>query len=125
GLDDVGALFLVYGVVVLTVRIFGATLPDRLGPVTAGSIAIVSASVGLAIVAAWQTTVGLVVGAVILAVGSSFLYPAMLLLVLRGVPEHQRGSVVGTFSVFFDFAAGAAGVVLGALAAVSSYSGAF
>jgi MFS family permease len=121
----VGTLFLVYGVVVLTVRIFGAKLPDRLGPITAGTIAIASATAGLAIVAAWQTTLGLVVGTVVLAVGSSFLYPAMLLLVLRGVPEHQRGSVVGTFSAFFDFASGASGLVLGALAALSSYAGAF
>ena len=73
----------------------------------------------------WQTTVGLVVATVIIAVGSSFLYPSLLLLALRGVPEHQRGSVVGTFSAFFDFATGAAGIVLGGLAAVSSYPGAF
>ena len=33
GVDDVGLLFLVYGVVVLSVRIFGARLPDRLGPI--------------------------------------------------------------------------------------------
>jgi hypothetical protein len=45
--------------------------------------------------------------------------------VLRGVPENQRGSVVGTFSAFFDFAAGASGIVLGGLAAASSYAGAF
>jgi MFS family permease len=125
GVHDVGALFLIYGVVVLTVRIFGARLPDRLGPVSAGSIAIASAAGGLGIVAAWQSTVGLVVGTVVLAVGSSFLYPAMLLLVLRGVPDHQRGSVVGTFSAFFDFASGAAGIVLGAIAGLTSYAGAF
>ena len=82
-------------------------------------------TVGLAILAVWQTTIGLVVATVIVAVGSSFLYPSMLLLVLRGVPEHQRGSVVGTFSAFFDFAAGASGIVLGGLAAASSYAGAF
>jgi MFS family permease len=125
GVDDVGPFFLAYGVVVLTVRLFGAKLPDRLGPISAGSIAIGSTAVGLAVVAAWQTTVGLVVGTVVIAVGSSFLYPAMLLLVLRGVPENRRGAVVGTFSAFFDFASGASGVVLGALAAVSSYAGAF
>jgi MFS family permease len=125
GVDDVGPFFLAYGVVVLTVRLFGAKLPDRLGPISAGSIALGSTAVGLAVVAAWQTTVGLVVGTVVIAVGSSFLYPAMLLLVLRGVPENRRGAVVGTFSAFFDFASGASGVVLGALAAVSSYAGAF
>ena len=60
-----------------------------------------------------------------IAVGSSFLYPSMLLLVLRGVPEHQRGSVIGTFSAFFDFASGASGIFLGGIASLSSYPGAF
>ena len=125
GVDDVGPLFLVYGVVVVFVRIFGAKLPDRLGPLRAGTIAIGATTLGLATLAIWQSTIGLVVATVIVAVGSSFLYPSMLLLVLRGVPEHQRGSVVGTFSAFFDFAAGASGIVLGGLAAASSYAGAF
>ncbi len=114
-----------YGIVVVAVRLFGAKLPDRLGPIHAGTIAIGATATGLALLAVWQTTVGLVVATVIVAVGSSFLYPSMLLLVLRGVPEHQRGSVVGTFSAFFDFAAGASGIVLGSLAAASSYAGAF
>src|SRR4029078_12855071 len=81
GVDDVGPLFLVYGVVVLTVRIFGAKLPDRLGPVPAGSIALGATAVGLGVLAVWQSTVGLVIATVIIAVGSSFLYPSMLLLV--------------------------------------------
>jgi MFS family permease len=125
GIDDVGVVFLVYGVIVLGVRIIGARLPDLLGPIRAGSIAIGATALGLAIVAAWHTEVGLVVGAVTIAIGSSFLYPAALLLALRGVPEQQRASVVGTLSAFFDFASGAAGIVLGGLAALSSYQGAF
>jgi MFS family permease len=125
GVDDVGPLFLVYGVVVVLVRLLGAKLPDRLGPLRAGTIAIGATTVGLATLGVWQSTVGLVVATVIVAVGSSFLYPSMLLLVLRGVPEQKRGSVVGTFSAFFDFAGGASGIVLGALAAASSYAGAF
>jgi MFS family permease len=125
GVDDVGAVFLVYGIIVLGVRILGARLPDLLGPIRAGSIAIAATALGLTIVAAWSTPVGLVIGAVIIAVGSSFLYPAALLLTLRGVSEQQRASVVGTLSAFFDFSTGAAGIVLGGLAAVSSYQGAF
>ena len=125
GVDDVGPLFLVYGVVVVLVRIFGAKLPDRLGPIRRGHDRHRRDRGRSRDLAAWQSTIGLVVGTVIVAVGSSFLYPSMLLLVLRGVPEHQRGSVVGTFSAFFDFAAGASGIVLGGLAAASSYAGAF
>ena len=125
GISDVGLVFLAYGVVVLSVRILGARLPDRLGPIRAGSIATGATAVGLGVAAAWSSTIGVVVGAVIIAIGSAFLYPSLLLLALRGVPEHQRGSVVGTFSAFFDFASGSAGLVLGGIASVSSYQGAF
>jgi MFS family permease len=125
GVDDVGLVFLVYGVVVLGVRIIGAKLPDVLGPVLAASIAIGSTAAGLAIAALWHSAAGLFAAALVIAVGSSFLYPAALLLSLRGVPEHQRASVVGTLSAFFDFAGGASGIILGVVAAVSSYQGAF
>jgi MFS family permease len=125
GVDDVGLVFLVYGIVVLGVRIIGARLPDLLGPVLAASIAIGSTAAGLAIAALWHSAIGLFVAALVIAVGSSFLYPAALLLSLRGVPEHQRASVVGTLSAFFDFAGGASGIILGVVAAFSSYQGAF
>jgi MFS family permease len=73
----------------------------------------------------WQSSAGLFLATIVIAVGSSFLYPSLLLLALRGVPESQRGSVVGTFSAFFDFASGAAGISLGGIAALTSYPGAF
>jgi MFS family permease len=125
GVDDVGLVFLAYGVVVLAVRILGARLPDTLGPIRAGTIATGATALGLMVAAVWGNAIGVVLGAVIIAVGSAFLYPSLLLLALRGVPEHQRGSVVGTFSAFFDFSSGSAGLVLGGIASVSSYQGAF
>jgi MFS family permease len=125
GVGDVALVFLAYGLVVLGVRIFGARLPDRLGPIRAGSVALGATAVGLAIVAVWHSAAGLVLGAIVIAVGSAFLYPSLLLLALRGVPEHHRASVVGTFSAFFDFANGVSGLALGGIAALSSYQGAF
>jgi MFS family permease len=125
GVDDVGLLFLVYGVVVLAVRLLGAKLPDILGPKRAGSISMGAAFTGLLIVAAFQNVPGLLAGIVLIAIGSSFLYPSLMLLALHGVAEEERGSVVGTFSAFFDFAGGMSGVVVGVLAALTSYRGAF
>jgi MFS family permease len=125
GIDDVGLVFLLYGVVVLGVRLVGARLPDTLGPIRAGTMATGATAFGLLLAGLWHSTLGLLVAATVIAIGSSFLYPSLLLLALKGVPESQRGSVVGTFSAFFDFASGASGLVLGALAALSSYAGAF
>lgn len=125
GIDDVGLVFLLYGVVVLGVRLVGARLPDTLGPIRAGTMATGATAFGLLLAGLWHSTLGLLVAATVIAIGSSFLYPSLLLLALKGVPESQRGSVVGTFSAFFDFASGAAGISLGGIAALTNYQGAF
>ena len=79
----------------------------------------------MAIMAAWGTTAGLLVGTALLAIGASLLYPALLLLALGGAPESERGSVVGTFSSFFDLSQGLGSVLVGVMAAATSYQGAF
>jgi MFS family permease len=48
-----------------------------------------------------------------------------MLLALSAVPEHERGSVVGTFSSFFDLSQGLGALILGGVAALSGYRGAF
>jgi predicted MFS family arabinose efflux permease len=80
---------------------------------------------GMAIMAIWGTVAGLLVGTAFFAIGASLLYPALLLLALSGAPESERGSVVGTFSAFFDLSQGLGSLVVGATAAATSYRGAF
>jgi MFS family permease len=125
GLHNADVVFLLYGGLVLVVRIFGARLPDSLGARTAGAVALAASAVGMVIMAAWGTTAGLLAGTVFFAVGASLLYPALLLLALGGAPESERGSVVGTFSSFFDLSQGLGSLVVGVMAAATSYQGAF
>ena len=122
---DSGPIFLLYGVLILAVRILGARVPDRLGGRDAGAIALVLAALGIGIVAAWPSLVGLVVGTVVLAAGMSLMYPALLLLALVGIGDADRASVVGTFSSFFDASQGVGAFVCGAVVAVSGNRGAF
>jgi MFS family permease len=68
---------------------------------------------------------GLLVGTVIFSIGMSLLYPSLLLLALQGVPDNERGSVVGTFSSFFDLSQAVGGLVCGAVVALSGNRGAF
>ena len=75
--------------------------------------------------AGWPTVAGLVAGTAVFAAGMSLLYPALMLLALTAVPDHERGSVVGTFSSFFDLSQGLGALVLGGVAAASGYRGAF
>jgi MFS family permease len=125
GLSGAGAIFLVYGIAILLVRVLGARLPDRLGPIRAGTYALVFGASGLAVMAAVRSVAGLVVGTVIFALGMSLLYPALLVMALSGVPDSERGSVVGTFSSFFDLSQGLGAVLCGTAQQLFGYRAAF
>ncbi len=125
GLGSADVVFLLYGGLVLAVRIVGARLPDVLGGRRSGAIALAATATGMTIMAAWGTTAGLLVGTVFFAAGASLLYPALLLLALGGAPEAERASVVGTFSGFFDLSQGLGSLFVGAVAAGAGYRGAF
>lgn len=125
GLRDSRFVFLLYGCLVLLVRIFGARLPDRIGPLRAGTGATGGVMVGMFVLAAVSHPVGLYGGTVAFSMGMSLLYPAMLMLALTGVPPSERASSVGTVSTFFDLSQGLGAVTLGLIAAVTGIRGAF
>jgi MFS family permease len=125
GLSGAGVIFVVYGVCILLVRVVGARLPDRLGPIRAGTYALVFGAGGLAVMAVVRSVVGLVAGTVIFALGMSLLYPALLVMALSGAPDSERASVVGTFSSFFDLSQGLGAVLCGAAQQLFGYRAAF
>jgi MFS family permease len=125
GLGGADGIFLLYGGLILCVRILGARLPDVLGGRVAATIALSCGATGLTLMAGWPTVAGLVIGTAVFAAGMSLLYPALMLLALTAVPDHERGSVVGTFSSFFDLSQGLGALILGIVAAASGYRGAF
>jgi MFS family permease len=125
GMSSSGTVFLLYGCLILVVRIFGARVPDRIGPLRAGTLATVLAAAGLALMAAVPSQFGLYAGTVVFSIGMSFLYPAMLTLALTGLGDSQRGSAVGTVSSFFDASQGLGALLLGVVASLSGYRGAF
>jgi MFS family permease len=125
GLSDVAGVFLLYSGVVLAVRLLGRKLPDAYGPVVIGTVALSASAAGLLGVASWRSPMGLYLFTVVLAVGSSLLYPALMAAAVNSAPERERSAVVATFSLFFEFASVAGGAVLGIVASQTSYSGAF
>jgi MFS family permease len=125
GLHDSSLVFLLYGCLILVVRIVGAKVPDRLGPRRAGSLALIGGAAGLAVMAAWPSIAGLIVGTILFAAGMSLMYPAMLTLALTGIDDSQRASVVGTVSTFFDLSQGLGALILGGAAALTNDRGGF
>ncbi len=100
GLHDSSGVFVLYGCLILGMRLLGAKVPDRIGPRTAGTIATATSAVGLLIMAAFAEPAGLYAGTVVFSIGMAFLYPAMLTLALTGLADNERGSAVGTVSSF-------------------------
>jgi MFS family permease len=118
-------VFLLYGVVVLAIRIFGARIPDRIGPLWAGSGATFGVACGMVVLATVASPAGLYGGTVLFSLGMSLLYPSMLLLALTDVPANERGASVGTVSSFFDLSQGLGAILLGTVAAFAGIRGAF
>ena len=125
GIDNVAPLFLVSSITIVLIRFFGARLPDQLGPVRGGSIALVLMSIGLLVIGIWETVPGLYFGAVVMAIGSALLFPSLVSAAVDGVPVTERASAMATFTLFIDLSSALGVVVFGAISAGTSYSAAF
>ena len=55
----------------------------------------------------------------------SLLYPSLSLIVVSRVSDTRRGAALGTFTAFFDAGVGLGAPLAGAMAALTSYEGAF
>ena len=125
GLEGAGLPLAAYALIVVGLRVVGATWPDRFGAARLSGAALALSAVGLLVIGLVPTPIGLMVGTVIFASGVAFTMPALLTLAVSRVPPEERGSVVGTTTVFLDVVFGFAPVVLGAVADATGYGATF
>ena len=125
GIANTGTVFTVFALVIIFLRIFAAKLPDQLGPIRTSRISLSCGAVGLAVLAVWTQPVGVYVGAAILAVAQSFLFPALFALVVDDAPDAERSHAISTLSMFFDLAFGLGGPVIGLVSDTFDRSTAF
>jgi len=125
GLSGSRLVFGFFSVIVLSIRLFGARIPDLLGARRAGRIALVTNTAGFLVMALWATPAGLFVGTALFSAGQSLVFPALMSLALANAPAEERGAVVGTFTAFFDLAFGIGAISLGWVASQFGYSGVF
>ncbi|WP_419853402.1 MFS transporter [Candidatus Poriferisodalis sp.] len=116
GSDFIGSIFFIYGILVLVLRVIGRKLPDQLGTKRTATLALVGAMVGMAVMGTFVSQVGFYIGTVILALGGSLLYPALMVAAVDGVPPNERAQAVSTFTMFFELSAGIGGPILGVTA---------
>ena len=125
GMSGARYVFALNSAVIIGIRLFGARLPDKLGAKKAGTGALVSIMAGMIVMAAWAEPAGLYVGTFIYSIGHALAFPALMTLAISRAPASERGSVIGTFTAFFDLSFGVGAVSAGAIADAIGYRGAF
>ncbi len=116
GLATSGGLFAAYSLTSVLVRVFGATLPERLGPRRAVTIALGTLLIGLAILATVPTIAALWVAAVFVGIGMAFNYPSLLALTVNRASDSDRAWAISSFTMFFEVGSVVGGLGIGAFA---------
>jgi len=119
GIANTGTVFTVFAAVVIVLRVVAATVPDRLGPIRTSMISLSFGMTGLLILFVWREPAGVYLGAAVLAVAQTFLFPALFVLAVDRAPEAERSHAVSTFSMFFDLAFALGGPLIGLVADLS------
>lgn len=115
-MSGAGGVLAMYGSIMVAIRLFGARLPDVLGPGRAGLIGLSLSASGLAIVGFTGTVPGLFMGTVMFAMGQALAFPAFMSMAAGGAPPAERGAAIGTITAFIDLGFTAGPVSLGVIA---------
>ncbi len=125
GTSQVQWMFFFYAAIVLSVRLFGRRIPDRVGPRNTGIWATSCIILGLVVMAVTPSWPGIYLAIVPLAIGIALQYPGLMALVLSDVSDRVRPSAISTFTMFFDISQGLGGLVVGLAAAFGGYRAVF
>ncbi|MFT3853524.1 MAG: MFS transporter [Ilumatobacteraceae bacterium] len=125
GLGGSQWVFATYSVTCLVLRVVAAKVPERVGLVRAVTLALAGLIAGLAVLAFIPTVFGVFAAAMLLAVGMSFQYPALMAMALNDAPESERTRVLASFTMFFDVGTILGALVLGVVAEATSKRGGF
>jgi MFS family permease len=126
GMSNAAILFTVYSGVSLGIRLIGAKLPDRLGLRRCASASAILVASSLVILGWATSAAGLLVGAVVMAVGIAFSFPSLSALALNMMDDPaDRAQVLSSFGMFFEVGAGAGGFLVAPVASRAGLSPAF
>jgi MFS family permease len=125
GMSGSRYVFALFSIVVLSIRTLGARIPDVVGARRAGGLSLIVTIAGLSIISARGTVAGLLIGTTLTGVGQGLAFPALMNIAVRGAPEAERGSVVGTFTSFVDIGFGLGPLTMGTVAATFGYRAVF
>ena len=125
GMEGARYVLLAYGLTVVILRVVFAKLPDRVPPLQLAASALALTGIGLLIAGAVADPLGLFAAAIVMAAGVAFLTPALFGFLFARVDVAQRGSAMGTASLFLDLAFGGGPLMLGLVAAAAGIPAGF
>lgn len=125
GWDGAGLALSGFGIVYIASRLAFAGLPDRLGGVRVAVFCLVTEACGLCLIATARSELMALLGTALTGLGYSMVFPSLGVEVVRRVPPERRGAALGAFLACFDLGLGAAGPVMGVLAAGRGLPAAF
>ncbi len=119
------SVFTAFAVAVFASRLVLSRVPDRAGARPTAAAAGLFEALGLSVIALAHSLAVALVGAVVVGVGFSMLFPALALMVVGEVGDDRRGSAMGAFTAFFDIGVGLGGPLAGATASLAGYPAVF
>lgn len=125
GVVHIGLVFTVASITIVIVRLVFGWVPDAIGPIRAGTGALLLTAFAAVVVAMWAQPAGMFVGAMLLATGLSLQSPSFIALAVEGVSPNERGSAMATFTGFFDISAALVGPMFGLIVTGGTYRDAF
>jgi MFS family permease len=125
GIGGGAAVFTAFAVAVFASRLVLSRVPDRAGARRTGTAAAATEAVGLLVIALAHSLATALVGAIIVGVGFSMLFPSLALMVVGKVDDDRRGSAMGAFTAFFDIGVGLGAPLAGLVAALAGYPAVF
>ena len=125
GIGGAGPALALYALIVVTLRIVFAKLPDQIGAARLSAVALVGSALGLGVLGLVASPTGVYLGTAIFATGIAFLFPALLALAVARVDENERGTVVGTTTAFVDLSFGLSPAILGLAVGAIGFGGIF
>jgi MFS family permease len=125
GIGGGATVFTAFAVAVFASRLALSRVPDRAGARRTATAAGLLEALGLAIIALAGSLAVALIGAVVVGVGFSMLFPSLALMVGGEVGDDRRGSALGAFTAFFDIGVGLGGPIAGLTASLAGYPAVF
>ena len=125
GVGHGAAVFTAFATSVVLTRLVAGRLPDRIGPQRTAAGAFVAEAAGLALIAVAGSWAVAGLGALVMGLGFSLLFPSLAVIAMDRTASESRGTAMGAFTLFFDVGVGVGAPLAGGIAALAGYPAAF